>query len=112
MLNLLNNAIKYTDDGSVTFRISGEMADKVENGFRLHIEVEDTGRGIKEEDMLRIFDSFERIDVAKNKMKPPINAPTQAGTAIKVGALPFAVEAVIGLNTFSSATIGCTSTDA
>ena len=67
MLNLLNNAVKYTDDGLVTFRISGEMADNAENGFRLHIEVEDTGRGIKEEDMLKIFDSFERIDVAKNK---------------------------------------------
>ena len=55
---------------------------------------------------------FKILDVDKNKMNPPINAPTQAGTAINVGALPFAVAAVIGLNIVSSATIGFTNTAA
>lgn len=39
-------------------------------------------------------------DVAKNTMNPPISAPTHAGTANKVGALPLAVDAVIGLYIF------------
>ncbi|MNJ49552.1 hypothetical protein D3C77_447890 [compost metagenome] len=68
---------------------------------------------IKRNVCLRVNTFFlEMLDVVKNKMKPPMSAPTQAGTASKVGALPFAVEAVIGLNTFSSETIGFTSTAA
>lgn len=62
---------------------------------------------------LRVNSSFLKMpDVAKNTMNPPINAPTHAGTANKVGAAPFAVEAVIALYIFSSATIGFTKMEA
>nr|MBQ8253676.1 response regulator [Lachnospiraceae bacterium] len=64
ILNLLSNAVKYTEQGSVTMRISG----KKENGrFILHVEVEDTGIGVKEEDMDKIFSSFQRLEETKNR---------------------------------------------
>ncbi len=58
--NLLNNAIKYTDKGTVTLHVRPESM--VDNKGKLYIAVEDTGRGIKEEDLGRLFDAFERID--------------------------------------------------
>lgn len=64
IMNLLTNAVKYTDKGTVTFRIKwqkdGEFA-------VLLVSVEDTGRGIKEEDLPKIFHAFERIEEKKNK---------------------------------------------
>lgn len=58
--NLLNNAMKYTDKGTVTLRVSLE---KVENNIAdVLFEIIDTGRGIKEEDMSKLFAAFERID--------------------------------------------------
>ncbi len=58
--NLLNNAMKYTDKGAVTLRVSLE---KVENNIAdVLFEIIDTGRGIKEEDMSKLFAAFERID--------------------------------------------------
>ena len=64
MINLLNNAVKYTKQGSVTLSVAGECrADKL----FLEIKVEDTGIGIKEEDMNKLFGDFERIDVDRNR---------------------------------------------
>lgn len=64
IMNLLTNAVKYTDKGTVTFRIKwhkeGEFA-------LLLVCVEDTGRGIKEEDIPKIFHAFERIEEKKIK---------------------------------------------
>ena len=65
MLNLLNNAIKYTDSGSVTLRVSFEKAE--ENLIKLIAAVEDTGIGIKEEDKGKLFEKFKRLDLDKNK---------------------------------------------
>lgn len=58
--NLLNNAMKYTDQGTVTLRVSLENArNDIANVL---FEVIDTGRGIREEDMTKLFAAFERID--------------------------------------------------
>ena len=64
LVNLLNNAVKYTNEGSVTLAITGETQ---EDGILLHIAVKDTGVGIKEEDMGRLFAKFERIEENMNR---------------------------------------------
>ena len=62
--NLLSNAVKYTETGSVTIRAEGVRG---ENGFSLFLSVTDTGIGIREEDMERLFDSFQRLELQKNR---------------------------------------------
>ena len=59
LLNVLNNAIKYTEKGIVTLKVSGR---KEEQNVILHFEVIDTGIGIKEEDIPKIFQAFQRVD--------------------------------------------------
>lgn len=61
--NLLNNAIKYTKEGTVTFVMRGI---KTDNKINLHVEVKDTGIGIKEEDLSNIWTSFQRFDTKRN----------------------------------------------
>ncbi|MGN0374674.1 MAG: response regulator [Butyrivibrio sp.] len=63
LVNLLNNAVKYTNEGTVTLDITGEPKD---DGILLHIAVKDTGVGIKKEDMGRLFAEFERIEENMN----------------------------------------------
>ncbi len=64
MLNLLTNAVKYTRQGSVTLKLTckREGADAI-----LQCAVIDTGIGIKEEDIGKIYDAFQRFDVSKNR---------------------------------------------
>ncbi len=65
ILNLLSNAVKYTNEGKVILRMSGK---KKEDGmYLLHVEVEDTGIGIRKEDESKIFDSFQRLEETKNR---------------------------------------------
>ena len=63
--NLLINAVKYTKDGSITFKIAHkEITDKK---IKLLIEIIDTGIGIKPEDISKLFNKFERIEENKNR---------------------------------------------
>ena len=62
--NLLSNAIKYTDTGSIEFTVQGVRDEK---GFTLIMSVADTGKGIKKEDLERLFDSFQRLELNKNR---------------------------------------------
>ena len=65
LINLLTNAAKYTQKGSVTLTVEGEI---VEDGVeRLKISVSDTGIGIKKEDLDSLYDYFKRIDKEKNR---------------------------------------------
>ena len=59
LINLLTNAVKYTDVGKVVFKVTGERDGDNEV---LHFSVKDTGVGIRDEDIDRLFNSFERID--------------------------------------------------
>lgn len=65
VMNLLTNAIKYTKEGSVTLSLSAEKIDidKVKN----RVVVEDTGIGIRKEDISRLFSVFERLDEMQNR---------------------------------------------
>lgn len=64
LVNLLNNAVKYTPEGEVVLRIDGR---KEGRKVVLDFSVEDTGIGIKEEDIAKLFDEFERIEEKRNR---------------------------------------------
>lgn len=64
LINILNNAVKYTEKGYIEFAISGE---KEGEKVRLHFSVRDTGIGIKEEDLSKLFSEFERIEEHRNR---------------------------------------------
>lgn len=64
LINLINNAIKYTDEGGVTLLIGGRYKD--EYVFDLDLTVKDTGRGIKKEDIDGLFSAFTRAETNKN----------------------------------------------
>ena len=63
--NLLTNAVKYTEKGSVTLIIRGEEIK--DNEIQIYVEVSDTGIGIKEEDIGALFESFRRLDEKRNR---------------------------------------------
>ncbi len=63
--NILTNAVKYTEKGSVTFRIGYEKT--ADDEVALDIFVKDTGIGIKPEDMEKLFSEFERIEESRNR---------------------------------------------
>lgn len=65
MVNILTNAVKYTEKGSVDFWLGYKKED--EEHITLTCKVQDTGIGIKEEDMEKLFSRFERIDEGKNR---------------------------------------------
>ena len=63
ILNLLTNAVKYTKEGWIEFKVSSIQ----KNGIcRLIVSVEDSGIGIKKESIDKLFTKFERLDIEKN----------------------------------------------
>ena len=65
IINILNNAVKYTQEGSVELRVESRETD--EDRVELIISVSDTGMGIKKEDLPYLFDAFKRVDEGKNR---------------------------------------------
>ena len=63
-INLLTNAVKYTDKGSVRFIM--DYKDVSDDCIEIYIGVKDTGRGIKDEDKAKLFDSFSRVSEKEN----------------------------------------------
>lgn len=64
IVNLLTNAIKYTDQGSVTLNVQGKW--KNEKEIILSVSVKDTGAGLLEENRKKLFESFQRFDEEQN----------------------------------------------
>ncbi|MBR5635830.1 MAG: hybrid sensor histidine kinase/response regulator, partial [Pseudobutyrivibrio sp.] len=64
VLNLLTNAVKYTEKGG--FMLSVSMEERENEICMLRFSVKDTGIGVKEEDMERLFTAYERLDEVKN----------------------------------------------
>ena len=87
LYNLVGNAIKFTDAGSVTVRL---RADLVEDGRKLHLafDVTDTGIGIAEQDLERIFHNFETLDASYARMRE--------GTGLGLGIAKLSAEAMGG----------------
>ncbi len=67
IINLMNNAVKFTDKGSVTLGIHVE--EESDEDYRLKVSVADTGQGIHPEDMERLFGEFQQVDQKKNHNK-------------------------------------------
>ena len=65
LINLLDNAEKFTSEGSVTLKVSGER--KSDSIVKLTFTVEDTGIGMKEEDQTKIFEPFERVNLIETR---------------------------------------------
>ncbi len=64
VLNLLTNAVKYTHEGGFVLKV--ELKEKTEKHCDIYFAVEDTGIGVKPEDMVKLFSAFERLDEKKN----------------------------------------------
>ncbi|MBN2006834.1 MAG: AAA family ATPase [Anaerolineae bacterium] len=68
LINLLNNAVKFTDHGNVVLRVAPvEDAGDVSIDVKLHFEVQDTGVGIARADLSRIFEPFEQVGEGQRK---------------------------------------------
>lgn len=65
LTNLLSNAVKYTKEGSVTLKAFSKQLD--ENTIELSFAITDTGIGIKKEDLSKLFSSFKRLELNKNR---------------------------------------------
>ncbi|MDD6810612.1 MAG: ATP-binding protein [Lachnospiraceae bacterium] len=66
LINLVNNAVKFTEKGSITLSVDYE---KTQEGILLKVMVADTGIGIRQEDLERIFNAFEQSDTFRNRKK-------------------------------------------
>lgn len=64
IVNLLTNAVKYTEKGTVKLIVSGRFTD---GGFVLKVDVSDTGIGIAEENLPQLFTQFQRFDLQRNR---------------------------------------------
>lgn len=65
IINLVNNAIKYTEKGSVRFSV--HVRQKNTDKVMLYYEVADTGIGIRKEDQKILFDAFQRVEMDRNR---------------------------------------------
>ena len=61
IMNLLDNAVKYTMKGTITLNVKGQLIEH--SGVKLTISVKDTGLGIRHEDIGKLFHSFERVNL-------------------------------------------------
>lgn len=87
LYNLIGNAIKFTDAGSVTIRITPRLQDEGRR-LGLSISVIDTGIGIAEQDLERIFHNFETLDASYARMRE--------GTGLGLGIAKLSAEAMGG----------------
>ncbi|MDR0311123.1 MAG: hypothetical protein LBJ21_06020, partial [Acidobacteriota bacterium] len=65
LVNLLNNAVKFTQKGHISLSSHAEKLD--DGALKLHFTVKDTGFGIKKEDVSKLFGDFEQLDTHKNR---------------------------------------------
>ncbi|MDR2314255.1 MAG: response regulator [Spirochaetaceae bacterium] len=70
LINILNNAVKFTAQGAVTLSAWAEPMpenENTENAYRLNFTVSDTGQGIKKEELNQLFTEFQQLDTHKNR---------------------------------------------
>ncbi len=67
IINLVNNATKFTDEGKITLSI--KVQEENDKDIILAIDVSDTGQGIRDEDISKLFKSFSQVDSKKNHAK-------------------------------------------
>lgn len=67
LINLLNNAVKFTKEGEVHLAVRCEPIDGKPDSIMVIADIRDTGIGIKEEDISKLFNSFEQLDSKRNR---------------------------------------------
>ena len=67
ILNLLTNAVKFTQQGEVHFKMGFENIENDSDHVLMKAEIRDTGIGIKKEDMHKLFNSFQQVDSKRNR---------------------------------------------
>ena len=67
IMNILTNAVKYTEKGSISFELGFEKAESEPDYVLLHVSVRDSGIGIRQEDIKKLFLEFERIEEKRNR---------------------------------------------
>ena len=65
LINLLGNAVKYTDDGFISFTVTGQVLS--DDTINLFIDVTDSGRGLKKEYFKELFNDFVQFDTIRNR---------------------------------------------
>ena len=100
ILHIISNAVKFTDEGIVSFTVDGEASDGL---VYLNITVEDTGRGIKPEDMDNVFQEFAQFDT-KNIEGTGLGLVI-AHSLVKLMGGDITVKSVFGVGTVFSITI-------
>lgn len=65
LINFLGNAVKYTKSGSITFKVGFDILDVKK--ISMSCSVEDTGSGISEDDLEKLFKPFSQVDMKKNR---------------------------------------------
>jgi signal transduction histidine kinase/CheY-like chemotaxis protein len=66
-INLLNNAVKFTEKGTIRFSVT--IVEETSDGYLLRFDVRDTGQGIRQEDLHRLFEAFSQVDLETNHSK-------------------------------------------
>ncbi len=67
LINILNNAVKFTEEGYVKLQVS--VVEQFGDQMELAVRVSDSGQGIKEEDLGKLFASFSQVDSRRNHSK-------------------------------------------
>lgn len=103
-MNLLTNAVKYTEKGEVRLYITGNVVD---NKQSLTIEVSDTGIGMRSEDMDKLFTNFERLDLKRNRSVEGtgLGLPITKNLLVAMGG-DITVSSVYGEGSTFTATVG------
>ena len=79
IINLVNNAIKFTDDGYVSISFSYR---KTDYGINLLVKVKDTGIGMREESIEKLFTSYNQVDTRRNRQEGGIGLGIAISQAI------------------------------
>lgn len=104
IMNLLTNAVKYTEKGEVRLYITGTVVDNKQD---LTIEVSDTGIGMRGEDMDKLFTNFERLDLKRNRSVEGtgLGLPITKNLLVAMGG-DITVSSVYGEGSTFTATVG------
>lgn len=104
IMNLLTNAVKYTEKGEVRLYITGTVVDNKQD---LTIEVSDTGIGMRSEDMDKLFTNFERLDLKRNRLVEGtgLGLPITKNLLVAMGG-DITVSSVYGEGSTFTATVG------
>lgn len=69
LINLLNNAIKFTKEGQIILRVSESEIKRFDSNILIHFEIEDTGIGIAPEEINSVFDAFVQTRTGQNALE-------------------------------------------